>query len=170
MSKRKLDGERDTEEILNIIESGDDTEYFIEEIGNADELRLILHPPNYSDEDDASSDCKESSVNLRDIGRDGIRAYSKPGVEVLDVDTEVILRSAKKHCSRAKKSSHKRNNKPLKQSPAKYYYDSGVTELSIVIKFRDKFEPTDIFKERFSKDNRNRICSTKGRFAVYFVC
>ncbi|CAI9727144.1 Hypothetical predicted protein [Octopus vulgaris] len=82
-------------EILNIIESGDGAELFIEEINDADKLQLVLHPPNDDDDldkDDALSDCKESSANFRNIDRGilaekgEIRAYSKAGVVVLDID------------------------------------------------------------------------------------
>ena len=46
MPKRKLFLiERDSEEILNIIESCDGTEHFIEEIDNAEELQMVLLPP-----------------------------------------------------------------------------------------------------------------------------
>ncbi|CAI9732811.1 Hypothetical predicted protein [Octopus vulgaris] len=175
MSIRKLDGERNTKEILNIIESGDDTEYFIEEIYNADELQLVLHPPNHSndsDKDDASIACRKSLANLCDIGRGilaekgEIRAYCKAGVEVLDVEKEVTPSSSKKRYSRAKESLCKWNNKPLKQSSAKYNCDSSVTEPSITTKFRDKFEPTDVFKECFSKDIMNRICKETIKYAV----
>lgn len=114
MSTRKLDGESDTEDILSLIESRDDTEHF-EEINNADQLQLVLRPPNQgnnSDKDDTSCDCEESSANLQDIGRGiraekgEIRADSKAGFEVLDVDKKMTPSSAKWHCSCTKISLH----------------------------------------------------------------
>ncbi|XP_014790403.1 piggyBac transposable element-derived protein 1 [Octopus bimaculoides] len=175
MSKRKLDGERNTEEILNIIESADETEHFIEEFDNADELQLVPHSPNDGDDtdkDDSSSDSEESLANLRDIGRGilvekgEIRAYSKAGVEVLDVDTEVKPSSAKKQCSRSKKSSRKWNNKPLRQSSAKHDCDSSVNKPSITTRFRNKFEPTDVFREYYSKNIMSRICRETVKYVV----
>ncbi|CAI9727856.1 Hypothetical predicted protein [Octopus vulgaris] len=82
MSKEKPNGERDTEEILNIIESGNVSEYVVEEIDNADEIQLVLYLPNNGDDsakDDASSDCEESSTNFQDIGRDILaeKGYNK---------------------------------------------------------------------------------------------
>ena len=99
MPKRKLFLiERNSEEILNIIESCDGTEHFIEEIDNAEELQMVLLPPldgDDSDKDDASSDCDETLATVRNIGKGilaekgEIRACSKAVVEVLDLDKEV---------------------------------------------------------------------------------
>ena len=70
MPKRKLFHiER---EILNIIESCHGAEHFIEKIDNAEKLQMVLLPPidgDDSDEDDASSDCDETSATVRDIGK-----------------------------------------------------------------------------------------------------
>ena len=53
MPKRKLFHiERDSEEILNIIESCDGTKHFIEEIDNAEELQMVLLPPIDGDNSD----------------------------------------------------------------------------------------------------------------------
>ena len=64
MPKRKLFHiERDSEEILNIIESCDGTEHFIEKIDYSEKLQMVLLPPidgDDSDKDDASSDCDET--------------------------------------------------------------------------------------------------------------
>ena len=177
MPKRKLFHiERDSEEILNIIESCDGTEHFIEEIDNADELQMVLLPPtdrDDSDKDNASSDCDETSAIVRDIGKGilaekgEIRACSKAGVEVLDVDKEVTQSSAKKQCSRAKKCSRKWHNKPLKQSYKKYNCDFSETESSIITKFKDQnFKPIDVFKDCFSKDIINSICRETVKYAV----
>ena len=61
MPKRKLFHiERDSEEILNIIESCDGTKHFIEEIDNAEYFQIVLLPPingDDSNKDDASSNC-----------------------------------------------------------------------------------------------------------------
>ena len=177
MPKRKLFYiKRDSEEILNIIESFDGTKHFIEEIDNADELQMVLLPPidrDNSDKDDASSDCDETSATVRDIGKgilaekSEIRACSKAGIEVLDVDKEVTQSSAKKQCSRAKKCSRKWHNKPLKQSYEKYNCDFSETESSIVTKFKDQnFKPIDVFKYCFSENIINSICKETVKYAV----
>ena len=68
MPKRKLfDIERDSEEILNIIESCDGTEHFIEEVGNAEELQMVVLPlidGDDLDKDDVSSDCDKTSATM----------------------------------------------------------------------------------------------------------
>ena len=171
MCKRKLFHiERDSEEILNIIESCDGTEHFIEEIDNAEELQMVLLPPINGDDldkDDASSDCDETSATMRDIGKSilaekgEIRAFSIAGVEILDVDKEVIQSSAGKKCSR------KWHNKPLKQSYEKYNCDFSETESSIITKFKDQnFEPIDVFKDCFFEDIMNYICRETVKYAV----
>ena len=166
MPKRKLFHiERDSEEILNIIESCNDTEHFIEEIDNADELQMVLLPPidrNGSDKDDASSDCDETSASVRDIGK-GI-LVEKGEIRVCSKATQS---SAKKQCSRAKKCSHKWHYKPLKQSYEKYNCDFSETESSIITKFKDQnFEPIDVFKNCFSEDIMNSICRETVKYAV----
>ena len=100
MPKRKLlHIERESEEILNIIESCDGTEHFIKEIDNAEKLQMVLIlliDVDDLDKDDASSDYDETSGTVRDIGKGilaekgEIRACSRAGVGVLYVDKEVI--------------------------------------------------------------------------------
>ena len=177
MPKRKLFyNERDSEKILNIIESCDGTEHFIEKIDNAEKLQMMLLPPidgDHLDKDDASSDCDETSATVRDIGKGilaekgEIRACIKTGVEVLNVDKEVTQSSAKKQCSRAKKCSSKWYSKPLKQSYEKCNCDFSETESLIITKFKDQnFEPIDVFKDCFSEDIINSICRETVKYAV----
>ena len=136
---------------------------------------MTLPPIDRNDlnKDDASSDCDETLATVQDIGKDilaekgEIRACSKAGVVVLDVDKEVTQSSAKKQCSRAKKCSRKWHNKTLKQSYEKYNCDFSETESSIITKFKDQnFEPIDVFKNCFSEDIMHSICRETVKYTV----
>ena len=86
------------------------------------------------------SKCDKTLATVRDIGKgilaekNEIRAFSKAGVEIPDVDKEVTQSCAKKQCSRAKKCSCKWHNKTLKQSYEKYNCDFSETESLIKTK------------------------------------